>query len=124
MAGPRSEQERLDQVRDIAQRAGIEPREALRKVGYREIIEAASSADGPAADVIALCWRLWSGVAHGDFWTTFGASERVPLPGAPLGVGSFKITANVGLLMYVTTFATKMTQLGWHFYDQRSRPPY
>jgi hypothetical protein len=80
MAGPRSEQERLDQVRDIAQRAGIEPREALRKVGYREIIEAASSADGPAADVIALCWRLCSGVAHGDFWTTFGASEGCHSP--------------------------------------------
>jgi hypothetical protein len=124
MPGPRSEHERLDQVREIADRAGVAKDEALRRLGYREIVEAASGADGPRAAVIPLCWRLCSGMAHGDFWPTFSASERVELPGAPPGVGAFKITANVNLLMYVTTFAVKMTELGWHLYDQRSRSPF
>ncbi len=79
---------------------------------------------GPGADAIPFSWKLCSGVAHGDFWTTWGLAERAELPGAPPGLGSFKITANVQTLMYVTTFTTQMTRLGWHLYDQRSHPPY
>ena len=120
--GPRSERERVDQVRGIAKRAGVDVAEAVHRVGYWEIVKAAGT--GPGADVIPLIWKLCSGMTHGDFWTTWAAAERVELPGAPPGLGSFKITANVQTLMYVTTFTTQMTRLGWHMYDQRSRPPY
>jgi hypothetical protein len=121
--GPRSEQERIDQVRDIARQAGVDEAEAVSNFGYREIAKAAAGS-GPGADVFPLTWRLCSGIAHGDSWTTWGAAERAELPGAPPGLGSFKITANVQTLMYVTTFTTQMTRLGWRLYDQRSRPPY
>lgn len=122
--GPRSEQERLDQVRDIARRAGVDEGAVVRRVSYSEIVKAASSTLGGGAILIPLSWKLCSGMTHGDFWTTFGAAERAELPGAPPGLGTFKITANVKMLMYVTTFATDMTKLGWRLYDLRSRPPY
>ena len=68
--------------------------------------------------------KLCSGIAHGDFWTTWSAAQRVELPGAPDGAGTFKIEASVKMLMYVTTLARQMTKQGWQLYDQRSRPPF
>jgi hypothetical protein len=65
-----------------------------------------------------------SGITHGDLWTTIGVAERVELPGGSPTVGSFKISANIQTLMYVTTFATHTTSRGWHLYDERSRIPY
>ena len=121
--GPHSKQELISELRDIGRQAGIDEADAVRRVGYGEIVQAVSSTLG-LGPVIPVSWSLCSGIAHGDFWTTLSAAERVELPGAPPGLGSFKITANVQLLMYVTTFATQMTGHGWRLYDQRSRPPY
>lgn len=122
--GTRTEAERMDQVHKIARRAGIDPAEAVRKVGFGEIVKAAGGALSPGADMNFFSWKLCSGITHGDFWTTPGAAQMAELPGAPPGTGTFKITANVKILMYVTTVATHMTSLGWRLYDQRSRPPY
>ena len=49
--------------------------------------------------------------------------QRVELPGAPEGTGTFKIEADVKLLMYVTTLAANLTSQGSWLYDQRCRPP-
>ncbi len=80
---------------------------------------APGAARGPAASMIYLSWKLCSGMAHGDFWTTWSAAQRVALPGAPDGVGTFKIEANVKMLMHVTTLATQMTKQGWQPILQR-----
>jgi hypothetical protein len=122
--GPRTEAERMKQVRDIAQRAEIDPAEAVRKVGFGEIVKSAGAALSPGADITFFIWKLCSGITHGDFWTTPSAAQMAELPGAPPGVGTFKITANLKILMYVTTVATHMTDLGWSLYEQRSRAPY
>jgi hypothetical protein len=124
--GRRSAQERISQVRDIARRAGVEANAAVQRVGFGEIVKAAGSALGPGdGTVILVSWRLCSGMTHGDFWPTLsGGTERVELPGAPPGLGTFKITANIQMLMYVTSFATHMTRLGWQLYDQRASAPY
>lgn len=122
--GPRSEQERLDQVRQLATRAGAGPAEAARKVGYWEIVNDATEALAPNSKAVSFAWKLCSGIAHGDFWTTISAAEKVELPDAPPGMGSFQLSANLKNLTYVTTYATHMTALGWHLYDERSRRPY
>jgi len=122
--GPRSKQVLINEVRDIARRAGVDEAEVVRHVSYGEITKAVSSTLG-LESVIPVAWSLCSGIAHGDFWPTLSAvTERVELPGASPGMGTFKITANVQILMYVTTFAAQLTKLGWHLYDQRSRAPY
>lgn len=122
--GPRSEQDRMDEVRAIASRAGIDETAVKRGATYSEIVKAVGDASGPAATMIYLSWKLCSGIAHGDFWTTWSAAQRVELPGAPEGTGSFKIEANLKLLMHVTTLAASITRQGWQLYDQRCRPPH
>ena len=121
--GPRSEEERLNQLRNLAAQAGADPTDAVRKVGYWEIVNKANEALMPSSKAIPFAWKLCSGIAHGDFWTTISAAERVELPDAPPGIGSFRISTNLKNLIYVTTVATHMTTLGWHLYDQRCLRP-
>jgi hypothetical protein len=108
--GPRSERERMEEVRAIAGRAGIDEAAVKRGATYTEIVQAVGDSAGTAASVIYLSWKLCSGIAHGDFWPTWSAMQRVELPGAPQGTGAFKIEANVKLLMYVTTLAADLTR--------------
>jgi hypothetical protein len=122
--GPRPQKARLDEVRDLAKQAGANEADAASKVGYWEIVNAASHALAPDSKAIPFAWKLCSGIAHGDLWTTINAAEKIELPGAPPGVGTFRIAANMKILMYVTTFATHMTMQGWRLYDQRSQAAY
>jgi hypothetical protein len=47
------------------------------------------------------------------------------VPGATQeGIGTFKIEANLALLMKMTTLAVRETRRGWRLYDQRCQPPY
>ncbi len=111
-------------MRDIAMRAGVDGKEAIRKVSYWAIVKAAGSAFDPQTNPALVSWKLCSGFAHGDSWPTWAAADRIELPGAPPGLSTFNVTANVKMLMYVTAFAVHLTRLGWHLYDQRSRPPF
>lgn len=120
----RPREDLLEKVRDLARQADVTESEAVKRVGYQEVVTQAARALGPDTVVIPLVWRLCSGISHGDFWTTLSAAQRTELPAAPPGLGSFSVTANVQTLMYVTTFATRMTALGWRLYDQRSQPPF
>ena len=122
--GPRTKQDRLDQVRAIAIGGGISWNSVKSGSGYKDIVQAAGGGTGPAADVIYLSWKLCSGMAHGDFWPTWSGMDRVELPGASPGTGAFKIEANLKLLLHVTGLAVKMTGCGFELYDERCRPPY
>jgi len=121
---PRPKDVLIDELRDLARKAGVDEAEAVKVVRYQEIVTGAASALGPDPTVIPFAWRLCSGISHGDLWTTLSAAQRTELPGAPPGMGSFMAAANVQTLMYVSTFAVRMTARGWSLYDQRSQPPY
>jgi len=123
-SAPRPETERLDELRDIAKQAGADADNAVRHVGYGEIVDEAGKALAPGSQGTLFVWRLCSGITHGDFWTTINAADRVELPGAPDGMLSFKITADVEKLKFVSAVAIHMTMLGWRLYDERSRAPY
>jgi hypothetical protein len=114
----------VDEIRAIAGRAGVAEAAVRRGVTYTEVVKAVGDASRPAATMIYLSWKLCSGIAHGDFWTTWSVAQRVELPGAPEGTGSFKVEANLKLLMHVTVLATNIIRQGWQLYDQRCRPPY
>ena len=51
------------------------------------------------------------------------AEPRPEITDRPEGTGTFKIEADVKLLMYVTAFAVNLTRQGWQLYDQRCQPP-
>ena len=124
-AGPRTRQARIDQINDIAKRAGLDAAALKGSAGYSEIVKAVDQS-GPANNTIEVSWKLCSAYAHGDMWSTLGASQRTPIPdtGTQPGVGAFKIEANVSLLMHVTALAVNTTRRGWQLYDQRCQSPY
>lgn len=70
-------------------------------------------------------WKVCSGFAHGDWWTTKNAARRTQISGATgEGIGTFKIEPNLSLLMKVTTLAVRATGYGWQLHDQRCSPPF
>jgi hypothetical protein len=118
----RTAQERIDEIHAIAARAGIDAVALKKPAGYTEIIKTVDQ-DGPANSAIEASWRLCSGFAHGDLWTTLSASRRTQIPSpAEVGIGTFKIEANLSLLTQVTRLAAGITSRGWQLYDQRCRP--
>jgi hypothetical protein len=68
--------------------------------------------------------RLCSGVAHGDFWTTISAADRVDLAGAPAGIAHLKIEASMANLYTATVVAVGTTKHGWKLFDERRRSPH
>jgi hypothetical protein len=110
--GPRTEEERIEQIRAIAARAGLHSAALSKRAAYSEIIQAVDESRN-ARHTVEMSWKVCSGFAHGDMWSTLMASP------AEDGVGTFKIEANLSLLMNVTTLAVAVTKSGWQLFDQR-----
>lgn len=117
--GPRSKGERIAQIRSIAKQCGVDENKAVKTAGYKEIINAASDGN----QLILLAWKLCSGIAHGDFWTTPAAAQMISMAEEPSEVGAFAVSARVGLLMQMTALAVNITSIGWQLYDQRCWSP-
>lgn len=98
--GPRSEEERLNEVRELATRASVAPADATRKVGYWEIVNGVNESAGAQFEGGAVRSEIVAVASHtAIFWTTINAAERVELPDAPPGMGSFRLSANLKNLM-------------------------
>lgn len=119
-SGPKSEADRLDEVRALARRRGIDEKAAVKRVTYGEIVKLAGDTTPLGHVPFLITWRMCSGIAHGDLWTTLNVLSREELPGAPPGLVHFKITANVKTLLVAVFFAIDMTERGWRLYDERS----
>jgi hypothetical protein len=121
-ASPEAREKRIAEVRAIAARAAVEGTELKGNVSYAEIV--ADVSEGTPGSLIELSWKTCSGFAHGDWWTTKSASRRIRIPGATEeGIGTFKIEANLWLLMKMTSLAVAETGRGWRLHDQRCLPP-
>jgi hypothetical protein len=116
--GPRTKGERLQQVSEIARLHGVDA--SPRPVGYGRIVESVGDAD----KVVLLAWKTCSGQAHGDLWSQVAGARMTELPGASVDIGSFAVTANVGLLEQMTAITLAMITQGWTLYDQRCRSPW
>jgi hypothetical protein len=122
--GPQTVEERISEIRGLAARAGLESAALKGNVTYTEIVETVDRA-GPPDSIVLVAWKVCSGFAHGDWWTTRSASRRTQIPGAAEpGIGTFKIEADLSLLKNMATLAVLMTRRGWQLHDQRCRPPY
>jgi hypothetical protein len=124
--GPRSEQERLDDLRKIAAAAKVDEKAAVKLVSYGEIVATAGAESGApnGAQLAEFLWRLCSGIAHGDFWTTIAAADRIEMPGAPAGIAHMKVETSMENLYVTTLVAYGTTKRGWELFDERRRAPY
>ncbi|GLI03795.1 hypothetical protein [Phytohabitans aurantiacus] len=107
-----------------AAQTGADSAAAVRPFAYGEIVDKAGQRIVSRLAGRPVLVELCSGITDGDLWTTINAAEQVDLPGAPDGMLSLKITADVEKLKFVSAVALHMTMLGWQLYDKRSRAPY
>lgn len=122
--GPRSKQERLDQITAIASRAGLDDASLRGKLSYTEIVRTVD-AGGAAGRLIEFSWKVCSGLTHGDSWAAWSASWMTQMPSpAQDGVATLKMEASLRLLMQMTTLAVRLTGRGWQLHDQRCKSPY
>jgi hypothetical protein len=116
--------DRLDELTAIARVAGVAEADALRRLGYEEIVRDA----GPVLDIgtvlPVVIWRACSGISHGDLWATLTMTTHTPLPRSDPDTPTMSITVNVEGLQLAAFAAIGMTRRAWGLYDQRSTPPY
>ncbi|MBM0201836.1 hypothetical protein JNW90_01035 [Micromonospora sp. STR1s_5] len=117
---PRTAVERLNQLKDIAQRAGVDEKRAIERVSFLEIVKAAGEHTAIGERRAQMIWNMCSGSAHGDFWAMASMVERIDLPGAPDGIVQSRVTANIDLMAHLTGYAVAMTKYGWAYYDKRA----
>ncbi|TWJ20853.1 hypothetical protein [Micromonospora endolithica] len=118
-SGTKTEAERLDQLRVIAKRRGIEQSAATKHVGYAEIVKAAGDTMPGGHKPYLLTWKMCSAIAHGDLWATLNVVSRTELPGAPADIAHMRITASAQSLFFAVFFAVAMATAAWHLYDRR-----
>ncbi|BCJ65111.1 hypothetical protein [Polymorphospora rubra] len=117
--GPRSKNERLDEIRDLALKAGLSPADAARRLTFSDIVSDADQ-ESPLPDKkVKLVWNICSGMAHGDPWATLGGNRLVELPGAPPGTKHMQNSSDVENLLFVTFTARRMIEHAFQLYDQR-----
>jgi hypothetical protein len=121
--GPRTEQECLDEIRDIAKRGGLDDVALKGKATYTEIVQTVDQSE-PGRD-IQMMWKVCSAFSHGDMWATLGWSQRIQMPNpAQPGIAAFRVEADLRLLTLATATAVGVTESGWRLYDERSQSPY
>lgn len=121
---PRTREERLEDLRVIARRDGLDEKEIVKGVGYQEVVQAIGDEKTAAGKMPLLIWRACSAVAHGDVWATINVTQREDVGGAPDGMVHNRVTVNVGNLHQMTAVTVAITKAAWALYDQRSRSPY
>ncbi|SIM72150.1 hypothetical protein [Micromonospora cremea] len=121
---PRPAADRIDELKAIARRCGLDETAATKGVSSTEVVRVAGEHDVMGPTVAQLTWNLCSGTAHGDFWSMVTLAHRVDLPGAPAGIAHIRITASVERMFFLTFFSAGMISRGWALFDQRSATPH
>lgn len=123
MTKPR--ESRLDRVREIAVRAGLEGDFAVKRPSNLEIIHAAGEFVGgdDAAPHTEALWRACSGAAHGDTWAGLSLHDKDTVSREG-NVATLGLTASTGLLTTITTETFVVIGAAHRLFDRRKRPHY
>lgn len=123
---PKPRETRLDRVREIAVRAGLDAELAVKRPNNLEIVRAAGGCIGgdeeTALHTEAL-WRACSGAAHGDVWAGLSMHNKDIVDQAG-NVATLQMTAATHLLTTVTTETFAVIDMAHRLFDLRSRSPY
>jgi hypothetical protein len=119
--GPRSQEERLNDLRTIARSQGIDVKTALKAPGFRLIVRTAGEEVESGGTLAQAMWHVGSGTSHGDLWGSLSVPSSVEIPGSPLGVANLRLTVGMNSLAMMTVVATDLIAKGWDLFDQRGR---
>lgn len=115
---------RLDRIRQIAERAGVDERCAVDRVKNMEVIHAAGAyiaEDGGDIHTEAL-WRACSGMAHGDAWAGFSLHDTDVVDRAG-DVTTVQLTAGTEVLTKFVTETFAVLHVAFRLLDYRNRQP-
>ncbi|MEV4536241.1 hypothetical protein AB0J82_20850 [Asanoa sp. NPDC049518] len=116
--------ERLAKLEAIADRRGIDRKQALERLPITEVVQTVGDETEFGRVVATVIWSLCSGTAHGDFWPMLSLQHHVEIPGAPPGVAYLHATTDVEKMAVLTYHSVKMIEKAWRLLDQRARTPY
>lgn len=116
---------RLDRVREIAVRAGLDAQLAVKGTTNVEIIHAAGAyiGDDEGALHAEAIWRACSGAAHGDTWAGLSMHDKDIVSQAG-NVATLQMTAATHLLTTITTETFTVINTAHRLFDLRNRSPY
>ena len=119
---PKTRTVRLDRVREIATRAGVDANQAVRRPKNVEIIQAAGKYIGgdDAAMHIEALWRACSGAAHGDVWAGLSLHDR-DIVAASGNVATTRFTAATHLFTTFLTETFAVIDVAHGLFDYRNR---
>lgn len=125
LAGKRTAEERMTEIRGLATSLGISPSDVAGRFGYESVVRQAGEATGLGEDLAALLWRLCSGFAHGKYWASLSFLERQEVPRAgEAGVLDVRLTTDIDRILTVTQVPFLFTDRALQLYEQRRRSPY
>jgi hypothetical protein len=122
--GKRTPQERLDEIRTLADQLKLPPDDILGNLGYDKIIRAAGEAIFLGGDLSALAWRLCSGFTHGQYWASFSLLDRQAFATQTPGVLNVRLTNDIDKVLLLLLFPFVFTMRALQLYEQRRRSPY
>jgi hypothetical protein len=117
---------RLDRVREIADRAGVDPDQAVRRPVNREVVRSAGSYIGKSVsheDHIEALWRACSGAAHGDTWAALSLHDKEVMERGQ-GIVLANLTASTRAVSIFTDETFIVIAAAFHLFDVRNRAPY
>lgn len=123
---PKPREARLNRVREIAVRAGLDAHLALKRPNNVEIVRAAGAfigGDDDAALHTEAIWRACSGAAHGDTWAGLSMHDK-DIVNQDGNVATLHMTAATHLLTTITTETFTVIDTAHQLFDLRNRPPY
>jgi hypothetical protein len=121
-AGPRTKDQRFDRIRDRARACGVDPKAAVSRVDYLEILREAAAPIGVRPAVAEAHWRICSALAHGDQWpaiTSLGVVAEVR------GASSVtrEVVSNTEVLVQAAGLAVTLVEAALRLFgEQRKRP--
>jgi hypothetical protein len=118
----RTQQEREQQLRDLAVGAGVpelDAKKALKAPQYSDIVREAGDLTALGAEVAEFIWSGCSSLAHGDQSGTLALLDREIIT-RDKGIAHARVTGSIGGLYLSTIGAVLMIEHGFNLYRQRA----
>jgi hypothetical protein len=122
---PKPREARLDRVREIAVRCGLDVQVAVKHLNNVDIIHASGAYVGGSEDTAAhteALWRACSGAAHGDTWARLSMHDKTVVSESS-DVATIRTTASTHLLTTITSETFVVINAAHQLLDVRRQPP-
>lgn len=120
----RSSSERIDEIKALAKRHGLDPSDVCGRFSYEHVVREAGEASKLGGDMAELLWRLCSGFAHARDWAALGFLDRQEVQRDKDDVVSIRLTSSLDRVLMVGQAPYLFTQRAVHLFDQRRRSPF